>query len=437
MTEIIWNQVAATFPIHFFAYIPFLNHLRLGKRITFTIVAALEGFYILLFGFLLHAGISLSLIQFIAIPLFGIPFFLLVKMNPGKIMFLYVFSISYLMALRGTAAFLHLCFRKTTEPVFYSLNSGILCLFLYLLTMPAMLSYFKRTAQMVIETHAPQVWQKVWLLPLFNLITVMLFTFAPDTDSQINAQFMLTRLLLILCMFIVYYFVLHSINQLQKQIAAEERAHYLKQLTDVQAAQYSLLQARIEETRQARHDLRQHLRAMQGYVNNGNITALTSYLKTYGDSIPSDTLHQYCSNYAVDSVLCFYAEKASLAGIQINISFCPLTETVIPEPEFCVLLGNLLENALDACTQQKEIPTSATPVITVRAKKLGSHMLTLTVDNTCPRPPVFCKGHFLSSKHEGFGNGTESVRNIAEKYQGDARFEWKDGMFFASVMLNP
>ncbi|MDO4338312.1 MAG: hypothetical protein Q4C91_09525 [Eubacteriales bacterium] len=352
MIETICNQLAVTLPIHIFCYAPFLNHLRWGKKITVVLVAAIEAIYILLFGILLHDGISVSLIQLIAIPLFGIPFFMAVEMEPGKIMFLYVFSFSYLLAVRGTASYLEIILSKDSGFSVYSWQGSIISLILYILTMPFMLRYFRKTAQMVIETHAPHVWQKAWLLPLFNTVIVLLFTYYPQSASQINARFMLTRILLIICMFITYYFVINSINQLQQRITAEEHARYLKQLTDLQAAQYHLLQSRIEETRQARHDLRQHLRAIQGYIDKGNLTALASYVQAYGESIPGEALHEYCRNYAVDSVLSFYAERASAAGILMKISFCPLSDTIIPEPEFCVLLGNLLENAVDACCRQ-------------------------------------------------------------------------------------
>ena len=43
----------------------------------------------------------------------------------------------------------------------------------------------------------------------------------------------------------------------------------------------------------------------------------------------------------------------------------------------------------------------------------------------------------VSTKAAGSGIGTESIRMIAEQYRGDARFEWRDGVFYASVMLNP
>ncbi len=42
--------------------------------------------------------------------------------------------------------------------------------------------------------------------------------------------------------------------------------------------------------------------------------------------------------------------------------------------------------------------------------------------------------HFVSSKHEGLGLGTESIKSIAEKYGGVCQFEANNGMFYASVM---
>ncbi len=436
MIEIICSQLISTLPIHLFAYAPFLNHLRFGKKWTFALVLAMEVTYLSLLAHLLKAGADFSCIPYIAIPLFGILFFLCVEMEPGKIMFLYIFSCAYMMAIRGITYYLELTLFGEHALLFYSWYSGWISFVLFLLTMPAMLWYFKQTAQMVFETNAPQVWRKVWLLPLFNALIVLLFTLSPKSASQINARFLLTRLLLITCMFLIYYFVIHSINQFQQQIEMEEYTHYLKQLTCLQTRQYDLLKSHIEETCKAQHDLRQHLRALQGYIDTGNLSALTSYVKLYRESIPDETRHEYCKNNAIDSVLSYYASKASLAGIQMEISLCPMQESIIPEPEFCVLIGNLLENALEACQLLPPDKLSASPKIIVRAQKTGKHMLSLAVDNTCPKPPVFVKGQILSSKHEGFGIGTESVKSIAEKYHGDARFEWKLGMFYSSVMLN-
>lgn len=435
MIEILFNQLVVTLSIHFFAYAPFIQYFRWSKKCVFLIAAIAEVFWLVVFGFLQQTGIGASVSQLLSIPLFGAVYFLVVKIDWGKIMFMYIFSTAYGMALRGAAGFIEVILFHGGESVLYSWQSSFITIALFIITMPLMLWYFKHTSQMVIESEMPLFWKIAWTLPLFNTLTVLLFTYYPADTSMINSKFLLARILLLGCMFIIYFFILYSIRQLQQQIEAEEHVRFLKQLTDSQAVQYAQLNAHIEETRRARHDLRQHLKAIQGYIEKGDAEELAAYVKVYGESIPKEAPHNYCQNYAVDSVLGFYAEKAAQAGIQVKICFCSMPETIIPEPEFCVILGNLLENALEACSQAAK-KLSDVPHIDIRAQKSGSHTFILTVDNTSLCPPNAEEGKFLSSKHEGFGIGTESVRNITEKYHGDARFVWKEGMFYASVMLN-
>lgn len=75
--------------------------------------------------------------------------------------------------------------------------------------------------------------------------------------------------------------------------------------------------------------------------------------------------------------------------------------------------------------------------IRVIVKQNGDACLSIVVDNTCSRKPIWDEDELVSTKHEGHGVGTVSIRYIAQRYDGDARFEWRDGIFYASVMLNP
>ena len=104
--------------------------------------------------------------------------------------------------------------------------------------------------------------------------------------------------------------------------------------------------------------------------------------------------------------------------------------TGIEETDLSVLVGNLLENALEACKTEaggdKKIVTRATA-------DRGS--LCVTIDNTFHGTLKHQRDEKLVfTKHRGLGLGTESVRCIAEKYKGTCRFKAKDGMFYASVI---
>ena len=93
-------------------------------------------------------------------------------------------------------------------------------------------------------------------------------------------------------------------------------------------------------------------------------------------------------------------------------------------------LKEMLENAIDACNAQ----SGEDKKIIVRAKT-DDHSLCVTIDNTFSGSlDIDQEGHFVSSKHEGLGLGTESIKSIAEKYGGVCQFEANNGMFYASVM---
>ncbi|MCI2056623.1 MAG: ATP-binding protein [Oscillibacter sp.] len=199
----------------------------------------------------------------------------------------------------------------------------------------------------------------------------------------------------------------------------------------MQTAQYESLKGRMEETRQARHDLRQHLRLMQAYVDTGNVSALQEYLKAYGQSLPVDTGIRYCENTVADTVVRYYAEQAQAQGVSFSAKLALPEALPLPEPDLCVLLGNLLENALESC--KKHLDDS--PYIRMGGKLVGAQMLTIIVDNCPADEPKRERERLLSSKRPSAGTGTASVRAIAERYGGEARFSWKDKVFSAEVVL--
>lgn len=74
--------------------------------------------------------------------------------------------------------------------------------------------------------------------------------------------------------------------------------------------------------------------------------------------------------------------------------------------------------------------------IQLKSSYKNGNIFVLTVDNTCENKVKKDKeGVFLSTKHKGNGIGVESVKNIAQRYQGVCRIELENGMFRISVML--
>ena len=130
-------------------------------------------------------------------------------------------------------------------------------------------------------------------------------------------------------------------------------------------------------------------------------------------------------------VLHYYAQEAE----QYNVTYSAYVN--IPEncgidsSDLVVLLGNLLENAMDAC----RACTDPHKQIIIRATN-DVHSLCITVDNSfANKIRKSPDDNFFSSKHTGIGLGTLSVKTIVSKYNGVCRFDWNDNTFYSSAIF--
>lgn len=433
MIELLLNELLSTFPFHFLAYIPFYKKLKYSPLGTFLRVCMCQIFYLGIFTLLTLAGFSSVWVQYLAVPIFGVLFCLLVQADRGMILFFYMFILDYLLVIRA-AAFC-IC-EKLFGFNFFSWQSGFITLFLILCTILLMVKAMSHITKGLCSVSVPSFWRTAWLLPCSVTLILLLLT-GDIRNGTVTISALLARVLLLICMFLISHFMTLFIQQLKEQLETNTRNQAMERLLQIQHDQYSMLQARIAENRRARHDFRQHLRVIQDCVKRGDLEDLKSYLAEYEKQFPSHSDHIYCNSYAVNAILAFYADKAENHNIRLDVKIQMSDTPVIPETEFCVLLGNLLENALDACQTGRPESETSQPFIRVCAIQTGTSTLSITVDNTSVFKPTWINEKLVSTKAAGSGIGTESIRMIAEQYRGDARFEWKDGVFYASVMLNP
>lgn len=278
-----------------------------------------------------------------------------------------------------------------------------------------------------IQDDSNKIWHILWLVPaLFSVIHYFLIWTYKGLfcTSVINVLFLVV---INIGSTLVSYMVAKMVDERASLLQLESE----NQRLTIQAAQYNSLRTRMEETRQARHDLKQHLRLIQSYLDTNNTTALCDYVKAYGESLPKDTDIHFCDNTVADMVIRYYAQLSEAQGISFKAKVELPDQLHIPDPDLCVLIGNLLENALESC---KKHPTES-PYINMGCRLIGTRRLTIIVDNCPSEEPKTSHYALLSSKRTAMGVGTESIKAVAKRYNGEARFEWENKIFSASVVL--
>ena len=359
-------------------------------------------------------------------------YFLCVKANFWKLLFLGDFILNYFVTIRGICFFLESRLFYDPSITYYSLRNESLLLtsILLLLTLPLGLKFMKNATERVFQVDSSAFWQKVWFIPFSCTLIICAYNFDLKIDAVREVRFILTRLWLFAMTILIYYVLLEALDAVRQQAQLEERAAQQNTLLAMQYTQYQQLSRHIEEVREARHDLRQHLNLIDHYLQSGKTEDLKAYIEQYRLTLPPDTARTWCENYAVNTMVSYYGEEARKASVDFAVNIQLPPSLPLREPELCSIFGNLLENALDACRECKD----SAPFIRIRAQEDAGHIV-IAVDNTCCHPPIEENGRFRSTKHDGLGTGTASIRSIAERYQGVVDFRYEDGIFYASVML--
>lgn len=482
MTELIINEALNTFPFLFVGYLPAQDNLRSSKRRTLLRMVLWECGYLCIFGLLVKLGFPAVYVQYLAAPLFLVLMMLNFRTDRWIILFHFIFTIDYLLAIRAATFFL--C-ENNIALDFYSWQAGLITLVMTLSTMIPMSTFLHEILRPLMSVEIHDFWMTAWLLPFVATTMILLLT-GTIRDGHVGSLALPARILLLLCMFMLSHLLILFMKNLQEQIITNERNKTMENLLRVQTEQFEMLKTRIIESRRARHDFRHHRMVLKELADRNDLHGIQTYLAEYTAEHVDTPSKTYSNNPTVNAVVAYYAGHAEAAGIRFTARVQLPEQLLIPDPIFCVLLGNLLENAVDACktelsrsassgaasaeanagglvTESDTVPAAADSLtasaadtaidprigvsasanvrsdqaIRVIVKQNGDACLSIVVDNTCSRKPIWDEGELVSTKHEGHGVGTVSIRYIAQRYDGDARFEWRDGIFYASVMLNP
>ncbi len=369
---------------------------------------------------LLFAGIGLALC------------FLQICSDRWKILFLSIFALDYGVAVQGVSLFLSCALLKDAPLEALLMCAADLTLKFQLLSAPFLLLLLKRTQKRIFQIQAPHVWRTIWILPAFMTLIVVMYTNYTSAGQVLQIRYLFSRLVLIFSMLFVYLVLQKALDMISRDTTLRQQSSRQNSLLALEQRHYRQLTAQIQETRQARHDLKQHIRVIRSYLKSGSLEALQDYVNRYAQTLPEDSVQVYCQNYAVNAIVNYYGMEAGKAGIDFYPELSMPDRVSIGEPDLCCVLCNLLENALLACQEFQE---EETPYIRVIGKAEADRLL-LSVENTCKRSPSLSKdGQFLSGKHPGYGTGTSSVRAIAARYQGSAEFHCENHVFAAYVLL--
>ncbi|GHS87793.1 hypothetical protein AGMMS49957_08270 [Synergistales bacterium] len=237
----------------------------------------------------------------------------------------------------------------------------------------------------------------------------------------------------------------------------ETEMGFMSMILDARREQYARLMESSRHTVAARHDLRHQLAVVRGYSDAGDWRGLNAFLDKITENIkPAPS--PLCENFAVSAVAGHYLSAARENGVSLEVRLdVPQSAGRVNDLDLCVIVGNLLENAVEACLRAGCVapdtiagasPPTESPVFVRFLGRAQNDALTLVVENSFDGLWQKSGDSYLSMKRRGvsgseanaqtpqLGVGILSVREICRKYDGLLKFDIEGNVWCASVVLD-
>ena len=286
------------------------------------------------------------------------------------------------------------------------------------------------SAWLLQEYHGEAFWQSAWPLPTIYA-AFLIFCVPLDPSVVLLNRIMIIAVLAVSISLLGIFLLLYEMYRVAQEYTRNTQLDRENQLLGVESRRYMELREYMEQTRRLRHDFRQHLHVISGLTEAGQLDELKHYLSQYESEL-SEARPTLCANPAVDALAGHYDHEARQKGVPIEWKLELPVLLPMPEADLCMILGNLLENALDA--SRKLTPDQRQ--IRVMARMLSPAMLGIVVENRYDGVLKKQSGILHSTKHEGIGIGLVSIETAVRKYNGDLTVETKNNVFRANVLLN-
>lgn len=182
--------------------------------------------------------------------------------------------------------------------------------------------------------------------------------------------------------------------------------------------------------RALKHDMKNHILAIQMYLQKKDWEEAGRYLGSMQDYMANPSEYSTTGNESVDSLLNYKLQRANevLDVVEVRIS--------IPEKltfnsfDFNVVMGNLLDNAIEAAvrTEEKRLKVMI---------KLEKGVLFINIRNSCQKIADGKVQHLKTTKEDALnhGIGLGNVRRIVEKYHGEMDLVCENGSMTADIIM--
>lgn len=250
-------------------------------------------------------------------------------------------------------------------------------------------------------------------------------------DIYLMRQASIVSFLVLLLFFLVFSILLLTVSSRD-----QERAQrlVLQQTDRLMEKNYQMLHQDLQENAKRIHDFHHHLQAILGFAEQAEDYKTQEYVESLLEVSYRDVRLCNSGNDIIDAVINCSATEAARIDVDFQYEVALSSELSQISPiDLCAVLGNQVENALDAC---KKIPNSQHRFIQVSIRQ-NKNFVVIQVTNSASRNPFTTDGKLITDKEnpEFHGLGLKSIQDTVDKYNGYLTNSYENHRFQSEALL--
>lgn len=194
---------------------------------------------------------------------------------------------------------------------------------------------------------------------------------------------------------------------------------------------YTEVEMMYRKMRGWRHDYHNHIQVLKAHMELNHYDEAKQYLDMLNDDLATVDTVIKTGNVMVDAILNSKLTMIKEKGIQVDATAIVPQDVPFSGIDLSVLIGNLLDNAMEACVQIRNRDERFIRIYIDIVKKQLYISVTNSMDGKAKRKGL----QYLSTKMGVHGFGLLRIDRIAAKYGGFINRQNEEGVFATEVML--
>lgn len=276
--------------------------------------------------------------------------------------------------------------------------------------------------------HFRKKWLSIYILPITTYLTV--YVIYRSMQYYQNQVFLTNLTLASLIMLIISnMLIVKLMNDFHNEVVNENKLILAEKMIEQQQKQYQMMFEENEVIHKLRHDQKNFIIGLLSQIQNKDYDEMVKQLNAQLQELQAGSGQNICGNSVIDTIINYKISEAKKKNIKIDFHYKGLHNIQISGIDLAILLGNALDNAIEAT---EKIEETEKRIVELYIYLKGNQLVVIIENNVIQNVDV---EHLQTEKTGNHGYGVVNMKSVVNKYAGSLSFFCEDKVFKTVIVL--